>query len=262
MELFKPRGQISKKAAVFIELSGFIIILTTWSIITGSHILPSSILPAPWKVLSSFKELHFEDALVRNMLYSLQLNILGYVYAVVAALLIGFPTGLFPFFRSLFSRYIESSRYLPITALTGIFIAWFGIETNMKVMFLAFGIFVYLLPVVIQRIDEVEEVYVQTARTLGATRFQYIVTVFIPAVMQRISDDIRVLVAISWTYIIVAELVNRTGGLGSMAFAAARQSRMDKVFAVLLVIVLIGFIQDRVFRLGDKLLFPHKYERK
>ena len=112
---------------------------------------------------------------------------------------------------------------------------------------------------VVQRVREVEEVYVQTAYTLGASKWQQIRTVFIPAVLSRVSDDVRVLVAISWTYIIVAELVNaNSGGIGALAFKSARQSSIDKVFALLLVIIIIGFIQDKLFLLLDRILFPYK----
>ena len=153
-------------------------------------------------------------------------------------------------------------RYIPLTATTGLFIAWYGIYTNMKVQFLAFGIIVYLLPVVIQRVDEVEDVYVDTVYTLGATKWQTVKSVFIPAVLSKISDDIRVLVAISWTYIIVAELVNKQGGIGDMIYTSARQSRIDKVFALLLLIIVIGFVQDKIFVFLDKILFPHKETSK
>jgi NitT/TauT family transport system permease protein len=258
-DLFELRGKLRRKTVTIIEIAGFVALFLLWFIITKFKLLPETIFPSPWSVVTSFKELHFKDYLIANVGYSVKLNLLGYFEAVIVAVLVGFPIGLFPFFRGLFSRYINASRFIPLTAVTGVFIAWFGIDTNMKVQFLAFGIIVYLLPVVIQRIDEVEEVYVQTAFTLGAKKWQTITSVFFPAVFARLSDDIRVLVAISWTYIIVAELVNRTGGVGALAYTAARQSRIDKVFAVLLVIVLIGFIQDRLFVWLDKKLFRFKY---
>jgi NitT/TauT family transport system permease protein len=258
-QLFELRGTVDKKTITIIEIAGFFALLTIWSLITAFKLLPETIFPSPWKVLTSFKELHFKDYLISNALFSIKLNILGYIEAVSIGVLVGYIIGLFPFFRSLFSRYINASRFIPITACTGIFIAWFGIDTNMKVQFLAAGILVYLIPVVIQRIDELENVYLQTAYTLGASKWQTIRDVFLPGVLAKLSDDIRVLVAISWTYIIVAELVNRSGGIGALAYTAARQSRIDKVFAVLLVIVIIGFIQDRLFAYLDKKLFPHKY---
>ena len=72
----------------------------------------------------------------------------------------------------------------------------------------------------------------------------------------------RVLTAISWTYIIIAELLNRQGGIGALIYVKARQGQLEKVFAILIVIVLIGFLQDRIFVYMDKRLFPHKYYKK
>lgn len=120
--------------------------------------------------------------------------------------------GLFPVVRAATNQYIKALRFVSLAAATGLFIAWFGIGDNMKIQFLAASIIVYLLPVVIQKIDGVEKVYVQTAYTLNANKFQTIVSVFIPAVMSKIIDDVRILVAISWTYITIAEALNMTGG--------------------------------------------------
>jgi NitT/TauT family transport system permease protein len=184
---------------------------------------------------------------------------MGYLEAIVVSIPLGFLLGLFPLFKKLSSKYIDAIRFIPLTAVTGLFIAWFGIETNMKVQFLAFGILVYLLPVVVQRVQEVDNIYLQTAYTLGASKWQIIRTVFIPSVLAKISDDIRVLVAISWTYIIVAELINKSGGIGAMIWTASRQSRIDKVFALLIVIILIGIAQDKLFDWIDRRLFPYKH---
>jgi NitT/TauT family transport system permease protein len=260
-DLFKLRGSLPKQTFGIIEMLGIILLLCIWQLIVTFHLVPLSLFPSPASVLHAFKELHFEDALVRNSLFSIQLNLLGYIEAIAIAIPLGFIIGLFPLFRGLFNRNVEALRFVPLTAVTGLFIAWFGIETNMKVQFLAFGIIVYLLPIVVQRIDEVEEVYLQTVFTLGASKWQIIRTVYIPAVLSKVSEDIRVLVAISWTYIIVAELVNKSGGIGSLAYIAARQSRIDKVFAILIVIIFIGFVQDKLFVGLDKLLFPHKVKK-
>lgn len=225
-------------------------------------LVTKTILPAPGAVFGSFGELYMEKGLMRNLFTSLKLNILGYLLAIASALVLGFVIGLFPLFRSLLSRYIDAIRFIPLAAVTGLFIAWFGIDTNMKVQFLAFGIFVFLLPVVVQRIDEVEKTYTQTAYTLGASKWQIIRHVFWPHVNSRIIDDIRVLTAISWTYIIVAELVNTDGGgIGTMIFKAQRISRLDQVFALLVVIVIIGFLQDLFFVWLDKTIYPHKYKK-
>lgn len=217
------------------------------------------VLPTPIKVLQSFKELHFEDMLIWNSLKSVWLNLLGYFFAIVISIPLGFMLGLIPFFRGLFGRMFDALRFIPLTAVTGIFVMWLGLESEMKVAFLAFGIIVYLVPVVVQRIDEVDDVYVKTVFTLGASNWEKIRTVYFPSVVSRLSDDIRVLTAISWTYITIAEMLNRSGGIGELIWIARRQSRIDKAFAVLIVIVLIGIVQDRLFLFLDRLIFPHKY---
>ena len=217
------------------------------------------VLPPPIQVFSSYDELFRQDDLANQTLRSIWLNIQGYFWAIFISIIIGFIIGLFPLFRGLFSKQTDALRYLPLTALTGVFILWFGIEDQMKIAFLAFGIIVYLLPIVVQRIDEVEDVYLKTVFTLRANNWQTIRSVYIPSVMSKLMDDIRVLTAISWTYIIIAELLNRQGGIGSLIYIKARQGQLEKVFAILFVIILIGFLQDRIFAFIDRRLFPHKY---
>lgn len=261
-KLFTLRANLDSKQAYLIQLSGLIALICIWSIVCyGTNISPS-ILPSPLNVLFAYKELHFDDALIRNILFSIKINLMGYAEALIISLPVGFLLGLIPLFREAFRKYIDSFRFLPLTALTGLFIAWFGIEETMKIQFLAFGIIVYLLPIIIQRIEEVEQVYIDTVFTLGANKIQTIKSVFIPAVLQKISDDLRIIIAVSWTYIIVAEVINKTeGGIGALIFTCARQSRIDKVFALLAIIVFIGFIQDKAMQSLDKFLFPSKYTK-
>jgi NitT/TauT family transport system permease protein len=258
-ELFKLRGTLSKSKSLIIGFVGFVILLSLWELIYQLEIINPQTLPSPISVVTSIKELHFEDYIVRNSIYSISLNYAGYLIAVVLALPLGYLIGLFPLFDALFSKYIDAMRYLPLAACTGLFIGFFGISDLMKILFLAAGILVYLLPVITVRIKEVEKVLDQTAITMGASKWQRIKTVFIPAAMSEIFTDIRVLVAISWTYITIAELLNKTGGIGAMSYEMYRQGRPDKVIAVLLVIVLIGLVQDLIFKFLEKKIFPHKY---
>lgn len=257
---FELRGKLNKKTSTLISIIGFIVLLCSWSLIAYFKLIPKQLLPSPWKVISALPELYFKNALIKNLSFSLYLNVMGYLEAVVISLIVGFAMGMFPLFKSLFSAYVNSARFIPMTAITGLFIAWFGIEVNMKIQFLAVGIMVYLIPVVIARIDEIEDVYEHTAIMLGATPFQRFRYIYIPSVISRIIVDIQNLLAISWTYIIVAEMINsERGGIGSLAFLSARQSRIDKVFATLLIIIAVGFIQDRLFKLIDKKICKFKY---
>ncbi len=216
-------------------------------------------LPQPFSIITAIPVLLGKYDLIGNTWKSVYVNILSYIVALLIALPLGFILGLIPLFRGLFGQLFDAFRFIPLAAVTYIFILWFGIETQMKVAFLAFGILVYLIPVVVQRIDEVKDVYLKTVFTLGANTWDTIKTVYIPSVVSRLSDDIRVLTAISWTYITVAEMVNNTGGLGGMIFKFRRQSNIEYAFVVLIIIIIIGILQDYVLRLLDRWLFPYKY---
>lgn len=257
--LFCIRGVLSKRMSTALQVVGILFLLGVWWLVSTIQIVSPQLLPSPTAVVGSLPDLHFKDALVRNLFYSMYLNTSGYVEAILICLPFGFLIGLFPIFKGMFSKPVDAIRFIPLTAVTGLFIAWFGIDDLMKIQFLAFGIIVYLLPVVVQRVLEVPDVYQQTSFTLGASKWQMFKTVFFPHVVSQLINDIRVLVAISWTYIIIAEMVNKTGGVGGMLYTSARQGQIDKVFALLFVIILVGFVQDKIFEWLDRTLFPHKY---
>ncbi|NND09079.1 MAG: ABC transporter permease subunit [Saprospiraceae bacterium] len=265
MSLFTLKGELTSQQKWVLGLIGLLVVLGVWVLITMGEnpLFPAYILPKPWKVLSSFGSLYVDNDIIRNTCMSIGLNLSGYIEAVLIALPLGFVIGLFPLFQGLAQRQVDAIRYIPLTAVTGLFIVWFGTGTAMKVHFLAFGILIYLLPVVIVRVKEVSDVYLKTVYTLGADTWQTIKTVYIPSVLSRITDDIRVLTAISWTYIIVAEGIGATGGIGALIWRAGiRQGRVDKVFAMLIIIMIIGMVQDRIFIYLDKVFFPHKYQGK
>lgn len=258
---FELRGKYSKNITIMIEILGFLALIGLWQLVITIGGIPSYILPSPFQVLKSIKEMHLERGLILNTLFSIKINCLGYIFAVLISVPLGLLLGLNKFCKAFFSRVIEGLRFIPLSAITILFIAWFGIESKMKIAFLAFGIVVYLLPTVVQRVQDVDQVYVDTLKTLGFNNWQIIRNVFIPYTCSKVFEDIRVLVAISWTYIIIAEMLNKSNGIGSLIFIAQRQSRIDMVFGLLVIIMLIGFVQDKMFIWLDKMLFAYKYDR-
>jgi len=275
--MFDIRGSMTKNQTLITSVVGICVLIGLWYAVasipmsmveteSGEMVRTSlhdkGIFPVPSEVLAALPELHFKDGLILNLWYSLKLNFWGYLESIAICIPLGFLIGLFPAFKGMFSKPVDALRFIPLTAVTGVFIAWFGIGQAMKVHFLAFGIIVYLLPVVTQRVLQVAEVYQQTAFTLGATKWQMIRKIFLPDVLSKVFDDVRVLVAISWTYIIIAEMQNMEGGIGAMVWKSARQSRIDKVFAILFIIIIVGFLQDLLFKWLDRRLFKHKYATK
>ncbi len=264
-KLFALRGDLDRKTTTLLEIAGIGLLLLIWYVLTlgESPIANTGVLPKPVDVLVSIGELFRENELLKNICRSIGYNISGYVEAILIAIPLGFLLGLIPLVRGLFRQPIDALRYVPLPAAIGLFISLFGLGTELKVHFLAFGIIIYLVPVVVQRINEVDEVYLKTVYTLGANWWNTLSSVYIPSVVSRLSDDIRVLTAISWTYIIIAESIGSRGGLGALIWRIGqRQGRMDIVYGLLLIIIIIGILQDKLFLNLDKEFFPHKYSAK
>ena len=296
--MFELRGNLSKTQNITLGIIGAVVLIGLWWLIAEMLAIPAldyrapnlddpslqslnrdsllradsiqfanaktigkiyKILPTPLHVVQAYPKLWEEDNLATHTFHSIWLNLKGYFWAILISFFIGGLIGFIPLFRGLFSRPVDAMRYLPISALTGLFMLWFGLGDNMKVAFLAFGIFVYMIPVIVQRINEVEDVHLTTVYTLGAGNWQTLISVYLPSVFSKFMEDLRVLTAISWTYIIIAEILNNTGGLGSLIYWLARRDKTDKVFAVLLLIIVIGILQDRLFVYLDRRLFPHKH---
>lgn len=263
--LFKIGGEVSPTLAFFISLIGWALFLFVWWLLPTMGWVNPFIIPSPIDVAKSFSTLVSEKELFTNMGYSIGVNGLGYLQAIVIAIPLGFLVGLIPFFRHLISKQIEAIRFTPLPATTGIFMALFGIGLNIKVQFLAFGIFVYLLPAIVQRIDEIRtddhlKALYQTMLTLNASKWQMLKHFYLPSVISRFFPDIINLVAVSWTYIVIAELVNAKGGLGYLIYLATnRNGNIEQVYAVLILIIFIGFAQDKLLKLIDRKLFKFKY---
>src|SRR2546423_10636573 len=137
-------------------------------------------------------------------------------------------------------------RYMPISAFIPLLILWFGIYEKQKIAFLFLGVFVFLLPVVVSAIRAVPEELVQTALTLGASKWQVVRTVLVPAALPEIFDSFRVMNAILWTYVILAEAVNPGGGLGYIIELARTHQKASWSFAGLIVIGGGGLITQPV----------------
>lgn len=255
----RVEGEISKKMDIAISILGLILLILIWHLVTLFGLITPTILPSPYDVFHSYGDLYRSDHLAANTWFSIKLNLFGYLEAILISIPVGFAMGLVPAIRSLISRYFDAFRFLPLPAITGIFAALFGIDLSMKVHFLSFGIMLYLIPVIVQRIDEIEIIHKQTITTLGASKWQKIKHLYLPYTMSKISDDIRVLVAISWTYIVIVELLNKEGGLGAMIYQAARQSQTAPIYAIVLEIIALGYIQDLLLKQADKAAFPYKH---
>lgn len=231
--------------------------MALWCALTlGAHpVVNELFLPSPLEVLRATLQMVFEHTLLANVWASTLRILVSFVAAALVAMPLGIVMGAFEPVNRLMEPVMAPLRYMPISAFIPLLILWLGIGESQKVAFLFLGVFVYLLPVVVTAIRGVPEELVQTALTLGASKWQVIRTVLVPAALPDIFDSFRVMNAISWTYVILAEFVNARSGLGYMIQLAGSHLKTAQVFSGIMIIGVIGLVTDAMIRGINKALF-------
>jgi len=253
--LFSIRAPLAKRTAFFLGLVAPALVLGAWCALTYTGFVDPGFLPNPTEVIRGTLQLFIHYDLTSAIIISTRRIAIAFLLASALALPLGVLMGSFDPVNRFFEPIVAPLRYMPISAFIPLLILWFGIYEKQKIAFLFLGVFVYLLPVVVSSIRLVPEELVQTALTLGASKFQVIRTVLVPAALPEIFDSFRVMNAIAWTYVILAEAVNPEHGLGYMVELARTHQQASWSFAGLLVIGGIGLLTDFLIRLLSSLLF-------
>lgn len=242
-------------AALFL-LAWFSLTLPVLPGAEGPHpLVPSTILPSPLQVLSAMAYLHREEALVRSAAASFLRISVAFLLTVCVAVPLGVLMGTYAPVRAWFEPFTNPLRYLPISAITGLFMLLFGFGESMKIAFLFVGSVVYLLPLVAEAIATVEDVYLETAYTLGAKPWQTVLRVLLPGAMPSIWEGCRVIYGVGWTYVILAEIVNSEYGLGHLIIAAQKRANYDQSYALVLIVLLLGVLTNELFRQVGRRMF-------
>jgi NitT/TauT family transport system permease protein len=253
--LFALREPLPRTVALVMGLFAPLLVAAGWCLLTYGGFAPPDFLPSPTETLRGTLQLFLQYDLWGSILVSTRRIFLAFLLASAVALPLGVLMGAFEPINRFFEPIVAPLRYMPISAFIPLLILWFGIYEEEKIAFLFLGVFVYLLPVVITAIRAVPEELVQTSLTLGASRWQVIRTVLLPASLPEIFDSFRVMNAISWTYVILAEAVNPEHGLGYMVELARTHQKASWSFAGLLVIGGIGLLTDSVIRMLSGIFF-------
>src|SRR5947199_6417338 len=259
-DLFALRQPLPRTVSLALGLVAPALVLAAWCILSYGHLAPPSFVPSPTEVVRGTIQLFVQEDLGSAILVSTRRIALAFLLASAVALPIGVAMGAFEPVNRFFEPIVAPLRYMPISAFIPLLILWFGIYEKQKIAFLFLGVFVYLLPVVVSSIRAVPDELVQTALTLGASKGQVVRTVLVPAALPEIFDSFRVMNAISWTYVILAEAVNPEHGLGYMVQLAYSHQKASWSFAGLIVIGGIGLLTDFIIRAASAMLFRWREE--
>ena len=264
------RGLVPRGASLILGLLPIVVLLLVWTFVTRGapeeRIFGPTILPSPSEVISSLNQLvTTSDTEGRTLFTHIWISMrrigLGFLLALAMVLPLGILMGAFGSVRALFDPVMTASGYIPIATLVPLTMSWFGLDEIQKVVFLAMAFGIFLAPTVIKAIDSVPDVYLRTAYTLGSSRWQVIRRVLVPVALPDIWHGMRLAFGVGWTYLVLAEVVVKTGGLGDLIDTARRRALSGRVYLVIVIITLIAWIADVVWKYLADVLFPYRRSR-
>ena len=242
------------------------VLLGVWMLVTTGaaeeRIISPTILPSPVEVVRSFPLLWFDRALTRNLAVSFLRVVEGFLLALVVSFPLGVLMGSFTKVKAAFTPLTVFGAYLPIPTLVPLTLSLFGTGELQKVMFLALAFAIYLVPLFVAAVDAVDDTYLKTAYTLGASRGQAVTRVLLPISWPDIYQAMRLGFGVGWSYILLAEMVDIGMGLGGIIIGSQRRGPREHIYLVLLVIVAIAFLTDKLWVTVGRRLFPYREARR
>ncbi|GAB2810999.1 ABC transporter permease [Lentzea nigeriaca] len=243
------RTPLSRRTTTILTVGSLAVPFACWVVLSATGAVPATFLPSPGAVLSVGWEMARSGELAVDAWTTTRRVLEGFGLAVVVSVPLGILMGTFHAGQAAFEPVIGLLRYLPASAFIPLLIIWLGLGEPSKIAILFIGTVFFNTLMTADVVRGVPRALIDVSYTLGAHRGEVLRKVVVPHSLPGIIDAIRVNAAAAWNFVVVAELVNSTAGLGYRIVRAQRFLQTDKIFAVLVVIGVIGVTIDVALRL-------------
>ncbi|MGD1948972.1 MAG: ABC transporter permease [Leptolyngbyaceae cyanobacterium] len=259
---FEPVSQ-SLKPTVFWSIAEDIPKILNWVLMVASIVVPliawwilsnytgvnPKFLPSPQAVTEAFQRLWEKGFITQDIIASFGRVAAGFTLAAVISIPLGIAMGAFASIRAMMEPIVGILRYMPAPAFIPLLIIYLGLEEEPKIALIFIGTVFYNTLMIMDAVKFVPKDLIETSYTLGGKRRQVLMSVITPYIVPSIIDTFRINIATSWNLVVIAELVAAEEGLGRRILLAQRFFKTDEIFACLIILGVIGFAIDLVFRL-------------
>ena len=176
--------------------------------------------------------------------------------SAVTALLMGLALGVIPLLRATFGSFVTAVSMIPPLAVLPILFIVLGLDELSKITLIVIGITPVMVRDLAQRCAELPSEQLIKAQTLGASSWQLIIRVVLPQLLPRLLDALRLSLCSAWLFLISAEAIASTEGLGYRIFLVRRYLAMDVILPYVLWITLLAFLMDWLLRGLSRKAFP------
>ena len=252
----KPLTPVAPGTRIVLGVSFFIVFVAAWSLATFGGFVQKTFLADPLLMLRSGYTLLTEMGFIGDIGMTVWRVLGGFVIAAVIALPLGVAMGAYKPIEAFFEPFVSFARYLPASAFIPLLILWAGIGEAQKLAVIFIGSFFNLVLMVAVIVGNTRRDLVEAAYTLGVGDRSLIRRVLVPGAAPEIAETLRMVLGWAWTYVIVAELIGASSGIGHMITDSQALLATDQIIFGIIVIGLIGLGSDLLFKAVNQLLFP------
>lgn len=254
---FEFLAPLSRTWTLVLGTAIWVIFFGLWAIAVQAGWVNPLLVPSPLQVLATLYELFAEREFLSDVLISIARILGSFLVACLIAIPLGILMGSFKSVEASVNPFVSAWRYLPAPAFIPILLMWFGTGEEPKLALLFLGVIFFLITLIMDHTRQVRTELIETAMTLGANRSQILWTVVVPAVLPSIVVSMRQMLAIAWTYLVIAEIIASTTGIGAMMMRARRFLHTDDIMAGIVTIGVLGLLFDIGFRWLYRAMFPY-----
>lgn len=247
-DLFNFRGPPGPRHELLISIGAFVFVLVAWFATTELELVRPQFLPSPQAVVRAWLGLFPGVDYHADIGISIWRVWVAFLASAVIAIPLGILMSSYRAFGAFTEPLIDFVRYLPVPALVPLTLIWLGIGENSKITLLWIGTFFQLVLLIADDARRVPREFVETGRTLGAGDAALMKDVLFRAMLPNMVDSLRITLGWCWTYLIVAEIVAASSGIGYELWTARRYGKTPEVFAGILTIGMIGLGSDQAIR--------------
>ena len=258
---FEFKRPIPRPATIALGIAIWIIFFAIWELAVALGWVNALFLPSPITVVEKLLELLSDGAFLYDVAVSIYRIVVSFALACLVAIPLGILMGSFKSVEAFVNPLVSAWRYLPAPSFIPLLLMWFGTGDGQKIALLYIGVIWFLITIIMDHVKSVRGELIETSMTLGGNRRQILWTVVIPASMPNIMVAMRQMLAVSWTYLVIAEIVAATTGIGAVMMRAKRFLHVDTIMACIIVIGILGLLFDFLFRLAHRWLFRYLDER-
>ncbi len=222
--------------------------LTTWWWLSNYTAVNPKFLPSPQAVAGAFQRLWENGFITQDIIASFGRVAAGFSLAALVAIPLGISMGAFASIRAMLEPIVGILRYMPAPAFIPLLIIYLGLNEEPKIALIFIGTVFYNILMIMDAVKFVPRDLIETTYTLGGRRWQVLLSVITPYIIPSIIDTFRINIATSWNLVVIAELVAAEEGLGRRILLAQRFFKTDEIFACLIMLGVIGFALDLIFR--------------